>query len=302
VAGVRLSGGEGVAARLDDAASRPVWMLDDTQERATHEVTFGFDSGAGESAAEPGPTTHAISSPSRTTARPSAPGPNSKISRLLGPEAGWGAVGVWCLAVLLGAVHAAQPGHGKTLVAAASLSAHRPGAGVIVGLATTATHMASVLAVAAVLWFTRSTRYGAIQATLTHAAGFVIAAIGLYRLGRAIGGHPSHWHDLEPEAGGRGEGLRGLLALGVSGGLVPCWDAVLLILLADLAGRLPWGIVLLAGFSLGMAAVLTAIGLAVGRARRWLSARGPTDRLERILGLGAGVALTALGGYLWVAS
>ena len=43
------------------------------------------------------------------------------------------------------------------------------------------------------------------------------------------------------------------MALGLAGGLVPCWDAVLLIVLAEALGRLRLGLVLLAAFSLGMA-------------------------------------------------
>jgi hypothetical protein len=40
----------------------------------------------------------------------------------------------------------------------------------------------------------------------------------------------------------------------------------------------------------------------VGRARHWLSERRPTERLDRGMALAAAVALTALGGYLWVAT
>ena len=50
----------------------------------------------------------------------------------------------------------------------------------------------------------------------------------------------------------------------MAGGLVPCWDAVALIVLAEAMGRLGLGVILLVAFSLGMAAVLVAVGWAAG--------------------------------------
>ena len=54
-----------------------------------------------------------------------------------------------------------------------------------------------------------------------------------------------------------------LIALGASGGLVPCPTGLILLLGAIRLDRIGLGLVLLVAFSLGLAAVLTAIGLAV---------------------------------------
>ena len=54
-----------------------------------------------------------------------------------------------------------------------------------------------------------------------------------------------------------------LIALAVSGGLVPCPSAMVLLLSAVALGRVALGLVLLLAFSLGLAAVLMAIGAAV---------------------------------------
>ena len=54
-----------------------------------------------------------------------------------------------------------------------------------------------------------------------------------------------------------------LLALGASGGMVPCPAALVLLLSCISLGRPALGIVLLLAFSLGLALVLMAIGLAV---------------------------------------
>lgn len=55
--------------------------------------------------------------------------------------------------------------------------------------------------------------------------------------------------------------MRGLLALGVSGGLLPCPAALVLLLSAISLDRLGFGMILVIAFSTGLAIVLTAIGV-----------------------------------------
>ncbi len=66
--------------------------------------------------------------------------------------------------------------------------------------------------------------------------------------------------------------LRALVALGVSGGIVPCPAALVVLLSAVAMGRVGFGLLLIVAFSVGLAAVLIAIGLLVVYARR-LAAR-----------------------------
>ena len=56
-------------------------------------------------------------------------------------------------------------------------------------------------------------------------------------------------------------GFLGLLSLGISGGIVPCVDALIGLLFAISLNKLVWGLVILCAFSLGLAAVLVAIGI-----------------------------------------
>ena len=55
---------------------------------------------------------------------------------------------------------------------------------------------------------------------------------------------------------------RNLLALGISGGLLPCPSALVLMLSAISLGRIGYGIILTVVFSFGLATTLTAVGLA----------------------------------------
>ncbi len=69
-----------------------------------------------------------------------------------------------------------------------------------------------------------------------------------------------------------------LLALGASGGLVPCESALVLLLSAIALGRVGLGLMLLTAFSLGLAIVLVAIGMLVLYARHLLPERARNSR------------------------
>jgi ABC-type nickel/cobalt efflux system permease component RcnA len=71
--------------------------------------------------------------------------------------------------------------------------------------------------------------------------------------------------------------------LGISGGLVPCPSALVVLLSAVALGRVGFGLLLVFAFSLGLAGVLTGLGLLLVSAKR-LFERVPTQmRLVRIL-------------------
>jgi ABC-type nickel/cobalt efflux system permease component RcnA len=214
------------------------------------------------------------------------------LSRLLDADSSSSRIGLLLLAGLVGAAHAVQPGHGKTLVAAASLD-HHLGRGLLLGIVTTCSHVASVLVLAGVLAVTHTTRYTAIHRGIAGGAGFVVACVGFWRLGRSLGGH-AHDH----AAGVSDHEHRSLLGLGLAGGAVPCWDGILLILLAAALGRLAFGVVLLMAFSVGMAAVLIAVGMVAARLRTAVlkdSEESPwarrLDRISSLLLAGIGLAM-----------
>ena len=298
--------GDGLPGDVQAIPIRPVWQLSDSEERRTKQVEVEFG-------AAPRPETGGATAPKPIApVRPSRPAAGS-LPGLLGRGAGLSMGWLGLIAFGLGAAHAVQPGHGKTLVAATVIG-RRGGVirGVVLAMIVTTVHVGGVLAVAAGLWLTRSSRYAEIDRVLARSAGFAIAAVGLWRLGRHWAGYGEHEDDGAPA----GADDRGLIGLGIAGGLVPCWDAVLLIVLAEALGRLGLGIALLTVFSLGMATVLILVGLLVGWVRSRLSrppaAVEPTvysfvhlelPRLarldwERWLGIASGLALAAIGSAL----
>jgi ABC-type nickel/cobalt efflux system permease component RcnA len=295
--GVQVRGYDG-PPNVEQVPIRPVWQLGDAEERLTKRVEVDFGPVAVASSQPritvPGRSvgpTPALSP--RPTVTPKAQG----LSRLLDRPAGIALFGLWLTALGLGAAHAIQPGHGKTLVAAAMVGErgawHR---GLVLAIVTTLAHFGVVVLLAALIWMTRSTRYAEIHTGLAGFAGFLIAAVGLWRLGRHLGGHGEH----EGRHGEVAIDGRGLIGIGLAGGMIPCWDAVVLVVLAELAGQLTLGLFLLTGFSLGMGAVLVAVALLAGRIREMVPGHVRAAAWERGLGIASGLVLSAIGLYLLV--
>jgi ABC-type nickel/cobalt efflux system permease component RcnA len=89
---------------------------------------------------------------------------------------------------------------------------------------------------------------------------------------------------------------RQLVTLGVTGGIVPCPAALVVVLSAISIHRVAFGLYLIVAFSLGLAVVLISIGMVTVYARRLL-ARLPTDGplINRWLPTASATAMTCLG-------
>ena len=93
--------------------------------------------------------------------------------------------------------------------------------------------------------------------------------------------------------------MRGLLAVGVSGGILPCPSALVVLLAAISLHRVAFGLVLIVAFSTGLALAITGVGLAAVLAKRAFARRSFDGLLLRALPalsaaviLAAGVAMT----------
>jgi nickel/cobalt transporter (NicO) family protein len=88
---------------------------------------------------------------------------------------------------------------------------------------------------------------------------------------------------------------RSLLALGISGGLVPCPSAMVLLLAAVALNKTAYGMVLVLGFSVGLAMTLTIVGLAFLYARTRLRQPSTTARWPYLLPVLSAGVITAVG-------
>ncbi len=235
---------------------------------------------------QPQPPSHA-DNPARTATPAGKP---DYLSTLLGRrDLGLGVLlAGLAVAFGLGALHALSPGHGKTIVAAYLVGSHgtlRHAA--LLGATVTFTHTASVFLLGlGTLFLSQYVVPDRIYPILGVVSGLSIVAIGgslLWKRARhALAhryNHPHHHHH-HHGPGGHHHHLEGdvsvgsLVALGASGGLVPCPSALVLLLSSVALGRIGLGLTLLVAFSLGLAVVLMAIGAAVLYARSWLPDSG----------------------------
>ena len=110
--------------------------------------------------------------------------------------------------------------------------------------------------------------------------------------------HHGHAHD--PVGADGRITMRSLLALGISGWLIPCPTALVVLLSAIALGRVGFGLLLIIVFSAGLAVVLVAIGLLLVHGRRLLDRLPVESRVLRLAPL-AGAVLVILTGVVMTA-
>ncbi|HYW20946.1 MAG TPA: sulfite exporter TauE/SafE family protein [Nodularia sp. (in: cyanobacteria)] len=195
------------------------------------------------------------------------------------------------IAFVWGGLHALSPGHGKTIVGA-YLVGSRSNAqhALFLGLITTITHTASIFALGLVtLGTSQFILTEQLYPWLSIISGVLVTVIGLNLFIRRLQGtqvshshdhvhshqhshdlhdhsqphhhHHNHEHSHLPHGDVTSMKWSSLLALGISGGLLPCPSALVVLLSAIAMGRIGFGLALVSAFSLGLAAVLTGIGL-----------------------------------------
>lgn len=253
--------------------------------------------------------------------------PRSAFTELIAtPKIGIGvALFAALIAAGLGALHALEPGHGKTIVAAYLVGAKGTARhAFLLGVIVTITHTAGVYLLGAV------TLYGQkyilpekLYPFLGVLSGILIAGMGFYLfLQRYVGGNVDHSHGV---GGHRHLGLfssnvraipadvamteaessvparkflpaRQLLVLGITGGIVPCPAALVVLLSALALHRLLFGLFLIVAFSVGLAVVLIAMGMTAVYAGRLMSqfrTEGPL--IQRWLPLTSAAMISVLG-------
>jgi ABC-type nickel/cobalt efflux system permease component RcnA len=199
-------------------------------------------------------------------------------------------VGALALALFLGAAHGLEPGHGKTIVAAYLVGTRGTvGNAMFLGGVVTITHTFSIILLGLVALF--ASQYilpEQIFPWLGTASGLLIMGLGGWLLVNQLRGtgpgQGHHHHHEDHDHGDHHHGdhdhdhghsheipskvtLGSLLALGISGGIVPCPAALVILLGAVALHRIAFGLVLLVAFSFGLAAVLIAVGVLIVKAR-----------------------------------
>jgi nickel/cobalt transporter (NicO) family protein len=213
------------------------------------------------------------------------------------------------VAILLGAGHAALPGHGKTVLAAYLAGKQgRPRDALVVGATVTLTHTGGVLVIGLLLSTSSLLAGDRLLGYLGLASGLLVTAVGVGMLVGALRrrgrpqphshdhshsqghghdhgddhGHPhdhghGHHHDTRPSR-------LSLAGIGLAGGLVPSPSALVVLLGAIGLGRAGFGVLLVLGYGLGMAGALIGAGLLLVVVQRRMAAAASWSRLAQRFG------------------
>jgi ABC-type nickel/cobalt efflux system permease component RcnA len=222
-----------------------------------------------------------------------------------------------------GALHALSPGHGKAMVAAYLVGTRGTAKhAVALGAIVTATHTVGVFALGAVaLLLSAYVLPEDLYPWLNLVSGLLVLVVGAgvlrSRMRHRRHAHAHHHHDHDhhdhdhdhdhdhthSHGGGKPHShalpdrlsWRGLAAMGAAAGLIPCPSALVVLLGAVAQGQIALGMLLIVAFSAGLAATLTALGIAVVYAGRALSRAPVPGRLVLALPTVSALLIVAVG-------
>jgi nickel/cobalt exporter len=238
--------------------------------------------------------------------------PRSRFTELISTQdklSFWVLFSAALIAAGLGALHALEPGHGKTVVAAYLVGSRGTARhAVLLGIVVSAAHTAGVYLLGALtLYASRYIVPEQLYPWLGAISGLSVAGLGIFIFlkhwtgetgehSHAPGEQHSHWFlsifkqatpkqtaatelanraaisaDSKPVE--RVLSLRELCVLGITGGIVPCPAALVVLLSAFSLHRIGFGLFLITAFSFGLAAVLVIVGLTMVYAKRVMSSR-----------------------------
>ena len=256
--------------------------------------------------------------------------PRNRFTQLISTQerlSFWLLLSAALIAVSLGALHALEPGHGKTLVAAYLVGSRgTPRHAILLGLVVTVAHTAGVYVLGAVtLYASRYIVPEQLYPWLGGISGLTVAGMGVFMFLRHCTGETgehshlsgkrhSHWFLSTPKNATPDQvdspqppnalSLRQLCILGITGGIVPCPAALVVLLSAFSLHRIGFGLFLITAFSVGLAAVLVVVGLSMVYAKQAISRvrfGAPALRYLPVLSsgfmtvLGVGIFVSAIG-------
>ena len=226
------------------------------------------------------------------------------------------------VALFWGAAHALTPGHGKAIVAAYMVGTRGTARhALLLGLTVTFTHTIGVFALGLVtLALSEFIVPEDLYPWLNLASALLVVGVGLTVLRSRLNGrlrpaphdhhhdhhehehhhhsqdhhhqHSDHDHSHVPEAG---SGVRGLIAVGISGGILPCPTALVVLLAAISLHRVGYGLALIVAFSVGLAAVISGIALLAVTAKHTFSRLSFEGRLVRALPAVSAAVIVCVG-------
>ena len=207
------------------------------------------------------------------------------------------------LAFFWGAAHALSPGHGKAIVTAYLVGQRgTPRHAAALGLIVTATHTVGVFALGLVtLALSQFIVPEQLYPWIGLVSGLLVIGVGASVLLSRIRHRRAHRHGHHHHHHHGGElGWRSLTAVGISGGLLPCPSALVVLLAAISLHRVALGLLLIVAFSVGLALSISGIGLAAIFAKRTFGRLGFQGRVIALLPAVSALVIVLAGAAMTV--
>ena len=195
---------------------------------------------------------------------------------------------LWTLtAFMLGFMHALEPGHGKSVMAAYILGT---GANLrdalLLGLTVVISHTSVVFALGILSIYL----VGTLSSEMTHdimsvIGGGILLTVGIWILKNYF---RPHEHKIDTK--------KGVLAIGLSAGLVPCPAALAVLLFSITSGNLYDGLVYVFIFSLGLALSISLLSTLFVRGKQFIEKYVQSKNINK-LPLISGIVIVLIGIY-----
>jgi nickel/cobalt exporter len=205
------------------------------------------------------------------------------------------------VAFIIGILHALEPGHGKTVMAAYLIGSRgTPRQAVLLGIVIALTHTIIVITLAVLgVIAAKSYNLGKLEHYFYHLAAWMVIALGVWMiLGRSgifhLLRHHNHGHSYKVLSLDRVKTGQ-LVWLGITGGLLPCTGAVSVLLLSWGAGKALLGLFTVMAVSAGVAVTLVTLGLLAVLARPWMERKLHSVKWLSWAPIGSAVLITILG-------
>ena len=170
------------------------------------------------------------------------------------------------VALLFGVVHGLTPGHGKTIATAYLVGSNSTlRHALMLSMVVTLTHTLGIIALGLIVLL--ADRYllpEQLYYIFSLLSGITISVIGFWQL-ESYFNPPLHHHHHHHDGTSKS-----LVGIGIAGGLVPCSEALILLLGAVALHRTLYGLELVTAFSLGLGLTLTVVGAIAIYCRQWL--------------------------------
>ena len=194
------------------------------------------------------------------------------------------------LALLFGAVHGLTPGHGKTIVTAYLIGSNSMPQAFLLSVVVTLTHTLGIFALGlAVLLADRYLLPEQLYYIFSLLSGIAISVIGFWQLESYFNPHHHEHHHLDHHQ------TTNLISLGIAGGLIPCSEALILLLGAIALHRAVYGLELVAAFSLGLGLTLIIVGAIAIYCQQWLDRFPQLERIRTYSPLVSAALISVLG-------